>query len=288
LFCTFEAFVGVIWAGFSGAIIFSKVVKIRSLAPIFFSDPITIRYGTGISESQNVPEGKLPFPVLTFRLVNLHNDRAGGELVDSRINVLAMFNEQENCVKPKNPPRKKQRTGLRKLKSSYEAQTSHRNMIVINEEGESGLCSQSYFYKIKVDTNDNPYFKRSWTVNHVLDQFSPLIVPHVQRKIRNNDGYWPDHINDAESIRRSIKFDQIFVSLSGVSVASADSVYAQHMYDYVDMNVGYKFVPLLYKDEHDDIKVTFEFLNDVVEQGGGGAEQFITENDEQSDQNSWL
>jgi len=126
----------------------------------------------------------------------------------------------------------------------------------------------------------------SWTTFTTVVSGSRFTL--VLEFLRNNDGYWPDHINDAESIRRSIKFDQIFVSLSGVSVASADSVYAQHMYDYVDMNVGYKFVPLLYKDEHDDIKVTFEFLNDVVEQGGGGAEQFITENDEQSDHNSCL
>lgn len=279
--CTFEAFVGVIWAGTCGAIIFGKVVRIRSLAPIFFSDPLTIRYGTGvIRENEELPDGKIPCPVLTFRLANLHNDRAGGELVDSRINVLAMFNEQEHDIKPTKPRRRRQRTGLKKFRGSFNNRQS-RSRIVINEETDSGLCSQSHFYKLEVDTSDNPYFKRSWTVNHSLDQYSPLVIADVQKAIRINKGYWPADINNPESIRSSIKFDQIFVSLSGISVASADSVYAQHMYDYVDMNIGYKFVPLLYKDENDDIAVRFEFLNDVVEQTGGGGEFFITDQDDE-------
>ena len=93
ILCTLEAFFGVIYSGTCGAIIFGKIVRIRSLAPAIFSDPMTVRYGAGVMDRNDniiTPNSRIPCPVLTFRLVNLHADRPGGELVDAHINVLAI------------------------------------------------------------------------------------------------------------------------------------------------------------------------------------------------------
>jgi hypothetical protein len=57
---------------------------------------------------------------------------------------------------------------------------------------------------------------------------------------------------------------------------SASDVYAQKIYDFVDINVGYQFVNVLYKDESNGtLKVDTDLINDVREQNGGGGEPLI-------------
>lgn len=45
---SFEAFVGLLYAGFSGAIFFAKLTRITQHATVRFSDPLTVRYGSGV------------------------------------------------------------------------------------------------------------------------------------------------------------------------------------------------------------------------------------------------
>lgn len=287
-------------------------MRIQSLAPVTFSDPITVRYGTGVRMKRNgnhmqmyneTDDDKIPCPILTFRLANLHSDKAGGEIVDSQINVLAIRNEEvvdlnsllnmSNNKNEKNAVRRKRASSKKydPSKNDNEHETENKQ-IQTNKiknkkhEEDPGDASRPatlrrYFYNLVVDAPDNPYFKRTWTVSHTLDQDSPLVIPEVQRAIADNDGYWPSYLDDAESVRRSIGFDQIFVSVSGISVVSADSVYAQHLYSHVDMNVGYQFAPVLYRDGVQNIKVDYEILNDVTEQYGGGGETFYDEDFEE-------
>ena len=93
--------------------------------------------------------------------------------------------------------------------------------------------------------------------------------------VKNNNGHWPAQLNNADSVRASVKFDQILVSITGTSNADANSVYAQKVYEYVDINVGYRFVNLLYRDPVDEsLRADIRLINDVVEQAGGGGEPF--------------
>jgi hypothetical protein len=64
------------------------------------------------------------------------------------------------------------------------------------------------------------------------------------------------------------------VSFSGTANASGSSVYAQKVYDYVDVNIGYRFATVLTLSEKEGLVVDHELLNDVHEQYGGGAEPF--------------
>ncbi|KAL3776253.1 hypothetical protein HJC23_002973 [Cyclotella cryptica] len=45
---SFEAFVGVIYAGFTGGVIFAKVTRITQRAKVKFSDPLLIKFGAGV------------------------------------------------------------------------------------------------------------------------------------------------------------------------------------------------------------------------------------------------
>ena len=142
------------------------------------------------------------------------------------------------------------------------------------EEDPSGkLVPKRIFSKLELDTPDHPFFKRVWTVRHELDVHSPLLTNNARRMIRENNGHWPEELNNHAAVRASVQFDQILVSLSGTSNADANSVYAQKVYEYIDMNVGYRFANVLYRDPRDQsLFVDPTVLNDVLEQHGGGAE----------------
>ena len=70
----------------------------------------------------------------------------------------------------------------------------------------------------------------------------------------------------------------MLVSLSGTSNADANSVYAQKVYDFSDVNIGYRFVNQLYRDVDDGmLRVDTRLINDVQEQAGGGGEALSTD-----------
>lgn len=259
ILCSFESFVGVIWAGCCGAIIFGKILRVQSLAPIVFSDPITVQYGKGLKKEDTMHGNESPFPVLTIRMANLRGDQVGGEVVDGLVHLVAITNESGDDL-----PKRKRRPSV-----------DEEN--VLNDKDDPGVRSniRRTFQKLTLDNVDNPYFKRVWTVNHELNYESPLLVPRVKEMIKARGGTWPEELNSAERVRDSILFDQLFVSFSGISVVCADSVYAQHMYNYEDMNIGYKFVPMLYKGRDGIIRADLEILNDVVEQRYGGGESLM-------------
>jgi hypothetical protein len=89
--CSLEAFFGVLYSGFCGAILFGKVLRIQSHAQVIFSDPIVIRYGDGvrggdsdwIDNDEEARPKHLPCPVLEFRVINRLFAEAGGEIMDA-------------------------------------------------------------------------------------------------------------------------------------------------------------------------------------------------------------
>merc|ERR1719410_506212 len=89
-------------------------------------------------------------------------------------------------------------------------------------------CSYS---TIDIQPFENPFFKRLWTVKHILDEDSPLLSPCVRRDLRKNGGSWPPELNSYEGIRSALKFDHIVVNLVGTSNISAAHVFSQKIYD---------------------------------------------------------
>lgn len=287
--CTLEAFVGVVFSSICGALIFAKVVRIQALAPVLFSDPMIVRYGPGVQKAfcKDCPSGKIPCPVLSFRLANVYTNRQGGELIDTKLKLKAIFHNGKGDLNlEEGDSKSSEHMILDENPNNYEEEEDDisicmvkQSSVIIEEDPGSNFDVQRTFLSIDVDSAENPYFKRIWTVNHVLDQKSPLIVPHVQRRILENQGYWPAYLNDAESVRASINFDQIFVELDGISVVSADKVYAQHMYNYTDMNIGFEFMPVLYRSARKGLNIRYDMLGDVTEQKGGGSEDFVPDDD---------
>ena len=309
--CSVESFLGVLYSGFCGAILFGKVLRIQSHAQVIFSDPVVIRYGSGLAEPGDVDDGdndddlngtvkKIPCPILEFRVVNRLFHEVGGEIMDATLNVVANVdtNDADNSLHESSDSGRSVRrsdtasdthsdTGSGGKESVHQSiinkfflesiLNKHENQAV-DEDPSARLVNKRMFSKMNIEAGEHPFFKRVWLARHVLDDSSPILKPRVRRQIRRNNGHWPEKLNNHAAIRDSLQFNQILVSLNGVSNVSASDVYAQKIYDFVDINVGYQFVNILYRDQQDgSLKVDTDLINDVKEQAGGGGEPLIVE-----------
>lgn len=146
------------------------------------------------------------------------------------------------------------------------------------EEDPTGhLVPKRIISKLECQTHDHPFFKRVFFLRHTLDETSPLLRSHARELVRRNRGFWPAELNNAEGVRNAIHFDQLLISLTGTSNADANSVYAQTVYDFDDVHVGYRFVNMLYRNGEDgELRVDLSLINDVMEQAGGGGEPLHT------------
>ncbi|KAL3897698.1 MAG: hypothetical protein SGARI_006861 [Bacillariaceae sp.] len=247
---------------------------------------------------------KIPCPVLEFRVVNRLFGETGGEIMDATLNCVANVdaNDTDPSLRDALENRQQKRYSLGRSKGdgqshisstvdsasdthsesgmlSYDSRMSkgkssiidsiiRRNHQTVDEDPSARLVNKRIFSKMTIEAGEHPFFKRVWLGRHVLDDTSPILKPKIRRQIRRNQGYWPEKLNNYESVRESIQFNQILVSLNGVSNVSASDVYAQKIYDFVDINIGYQFVNLLYKDSDGTLKVDTDLINDVRQQRG--------------------
>ena len=364
--CSLEAFVGVLYSGFCGAVLFGKVLRIQSHAQVIFSDPLIIRYGQGVEvhetgdddssssdssddesdladdvaakkkKKQDTKNRVVPCPVLEFRIVNRLFNEVGGEIMDATLNVVANVDADDADLHTNDsvgvlslgsahhhhhhhhpPPHHvhphasnhsghhfpwlhpfghhddphpheahhhHDDHGNNSYHHHHESRLAHlaytlmgkRQEHHVDEDPTSRLVSKRIFSKLTIEACDHPFFKRVWLARHILDETSPVLIPRVRRMIRKNHGHWPPHLNHWKRVRESLRFNQIVVSLNGVSNVSASDVYAQKIYDFVDVNVGYQFVNLLYQDGG-KLRVDTDLINDVREQNGGGGEPLTVE-----------
>lgn len=307
------------------------VLRIQSHAQVIFSDPIVIRYGSGVTQNLavedmnevDVANQKIPCPLLEFRVINQLSAQLGGEIMDANLSVVANIdaNDADPAIVESLTTGSRSGGNLRERKTSSlgitqpphfkpeSATTSHHSEEsvgrtesfseskihhpgkvfnthtissllhrqfhnAVDEDPSARLVNKRIFSKMMIEASEHPFFKRAWLARHVLDETSPILKPKVRRQIRRNQGYWPSSLNSYEAVRNSLQFNQILVSLNGVSNVSASDVYAQKIYDFVDVSVGYQFVNCFYKDA-DGLKVDIDLINDVHEQQGGGGEPLI-------------
>lgn len=152
------------------------------------------------------------------------------------------------------------------------ADSVRESQTVTVDEGGGKLAPRRIYSRLVIETDSHPFFKRVWNIRHVLNQDSPILTPRARRKIIENGGFWPAELTNHTSVRDHIHFEQLFVSLSGTSNVSGAAVYAQNLYDYEQLLVGYALAPMLGHDDSGHMIVDHQLLNDVREQHGGGGE----------------
>jgi len=253
MLCLIESFSGDLYAGMVGAILFGKVIRIQRRAHIMFSDPIVVKYGSGLEDQidcgaalplpTSLSTKRSPCPVLELRVVNRLTKKYACELLECTVTCVAVKDVKEQAL---------------------ERGTSRRFS--------SGMGETIRLYaNIKTHSSEHPYVKRLWTVKHTLDKDSALLSDAAVQRIEENGGYWPAEYNNYKAIRDSLQFNHIIVTFKAVSNVTASQVYGNKVYESMDVNVGYDFVTPLYPGSK-DIYVDMALVSDIIEQNGGGAE----------------
>ncbi len=135
------------------------------------------------------------------------------------------------------------------------------------------------FLRVELEESSHPFFNRVWHGRHKLDGKSPLVSVQARGMINNNEGYWPEELNNPESVREHLRFSSVIITMTGISNVSAESVQISKRYYHHDVVIGYNFAPLLFKSEGSDrLKVDMSLVNDVVEQESTTAE-YLSENE---------
>jgi hypothetical protein len=150
-------------------------------------------------------------------------------------------------------------------------------------EDSSKLVPRRIFSKLFVDHDSHPFFKRVWTVQIELNAESPLLTKEARNLVIANGGFWPDSLNNYQSIRKSISFNSILISFSGTSNTNASTVFAHKVYSRSDLFVGFQFANTLYRNEAGALMVDMTLINDCLEQYGGGAEPLHVVGDEEDE-----
>jgi hypothetical protein len=122
------------------------------------------------------------------------------------------------------------------------------------------------FADISMDPNSHPYFRTTWGVTHTLDEKSPLVTKSARTRIEENQGFWPNDLNNEKGVEESIDFDQLLVSFRGMSKVSGSDVYLHHCYSKDDMDIGYQFDSILVQKSHGKIGVETDDIDKTIKQ----------------------
>jgi len=290
IICTIESFCGLVYVGFCGAVIFSKVVKVQSQAQVVFSIPMVIRYTSKGTHSQS---NFLPFPVLEFRLANT-DQQDGGHIFDTTLLAAVcmkatprtvrpdfsksisagelelsnrnLFHSERSSLGPQDPPSRTKFNFLKKRKKSENEVSGRfgRRLSDPDDPFDEGSRIPCPTYRtLELINHLHPYLRRSWKVRHRLDLESPLLTNEVKKQIRKNKGKWPSSLNGVNDIIND--FDHIIISCNGISNMSASTVFAQNIYKPTSICNGFKFADMnVIKDgeEMSDLRLMNDIINE--------------------------
>lgn len=117
---------------------------------------------------------------------------------------------------------------------------------------------------------EHPFFSRVWHGVHILDSTSPLLTDKARQLIAANNGSWPSSwFEHPHVIQEKLDFEDLILTLAGVSNVSAVTVHAYKRYKIGDVLIGYNFAPLVFRDRKTGmLDVDLALANDVREQNG--------------------
>ena len=122
-------------------------------------------------------------------------------------------------------------------------------------------------------------------VEHILNEYSPLLKDEIRQRILNEKvdkgddvSTWPADLNSAKKIRQCLKpFQDLVVTMDATSNSSATSVSGHEVYDSKNsIVVGYKHANVMYFCKTAKcVKVDFKKLDDIVEIGTNKGEDVL-------------
>jgi len=309
------AFVGVLYAGFCGAILFGKVQSTFSNALVIFSDICVIRYGQG-SDQDNFdindndddddlssghetatakpPATRVSHAISLFRVVNDFdvNDHDDQDTFDVKVNGDSSGKREIATAKPPSANVPHPILVFRVVNERANQIKGNITNLSVDAVGviekwhpsahdSSEMVAKRRFHQISIEPSSLPVFVRISHFRHVLDENSCLLNIETRKMIKRNHGKWPPSIDSAKKIRETLQFESIIVSLEGVSSVSKSTVYSQKTYQQDEIRIGWRFIDITHKEQDRNgtrYAVNLDLINVVTEQVGGGCDA-LTEED---------
>eukprot|EP00814_Leptocylindrus_danicus_P022194 CAMPEP_0116004892 /NCGR_PEP_ID=MMETSP0321-20121206/857_1 /TAXON_ID=163516 /ORGANISM="Leptocylindrus danicus var. danicus, Strain B650" /LENGTH=276 /DNA_ID=CAMNT_0003473249 /DNA_START=645 /DNA_END=1475 /DNA_ORIENTATION=+ len=264
--CALESFVGVLYAGFCGALLFAKILRVQAVAQVTFSNALAIHYDNKEKPQAADDKDKLyPCPMLAVRIINDYaNRRFGGELFGANVEAIVMYQEDQNTNGKRSSGRKNSRSS-----KGRGGRKALMGAIKCNSDGYN-------YAKVEWKISEHPLFNSTWIIHHELNESSPFLTDEMKADLQLQDGkcFWPADKFTSLGIRNGLKnFTKLAITFNAVSGSSFTSVYAQYPYEFEDIVVGYVHAKATYADAKTGmILVDRSLRHDVIEQEGGGAE----------------
>jgi len=258
-----------------------------------------------------------PFPVIEFRILNNRANCAPGrnEIWDAQVTAIVQLSEQDgpiDDVDADSQDGEKESDDEASIKSSR----WHSNSTPSNtNEKCSNKRNGKVYYTLKFKPSFHPYFNRIWFLRHTLDTSSPLLRREIRKAIRDRGKQfgWDPTLNNYNHIRAClVEFNSLRIIMNGASALSKSEVYAEKVYTFDDVCIGWQFVGICYDVDEDDeannaasrlcgskwrpfrhctrgtpnpptfedrTRVDLSLIHDIVPQRGGDFEPVETEDD---------
>jgi len=183
-----------------------------------------------------------PYPVIEFRIVNNRANYAAGknEIWDAEVTAIVQLSIEND------PHENIEAMDSFRVNASSRWKPPAPSEKPNNDAFNKG---QKVYYKLALKPAFHPYFSRVWILRHTLDATSPLLRPEVRQMIRYRGG-WDPAWNKYRDIREYlVVFNNLQIIMSGASALSRSDVYAEKMYSYGDVCVGWRYVAVCYEGE---------------------------------------
>lgn len=308
-----EALIGLMYAGMCASILFGKMNRLQSYAPVLFSHTLCINFSDPQMHNDKSSLGNLDDMLMTQKENEIaitdekgcigKNLEVDHELQSTHFQSKWMKSLSLMTLNSSNKGEKKK---LQTQSSRIDPQNSLLDITynfttsqpcpclsfqIINQLA-NGPRSEIFdacikvvvvkvaptgkskiFANLPLEEFQHPYFHRLWHARHTLDKHSTLLTSEARKIISQYNG-WPRHWNSSGIILEKLNFSELIVALSGISNISGSQVIKHKRYKISDLLVGYEFAPLLYQESGSkDIKVDMSLQNDVLVQRQVNIEQ---------------
>jgi len=186
------------------------------------------------------------FPVIEFRIVNNRANSMPGrnEIWDAEVTALLQLSIEND---PRGHP--DSGTDESRMRNALWQPPSF-NDGDKNDERKKGE-GQKVYCKLSLKPSFHPYFSRVWFLRHTLDATSPLLRREVRDHIKDRPQGWDPAFNNHQDIRDClVEFNSIRVLMSGASALSRSEVYAEKIYTYEDLCVGWQYIAVCYEEKN--------------------------------------
>jgi len=275
--CTLESFFGLIYAGMCAAILFGKVNRIQSHAHLTFANTVCLQYADVDSDFVDEDSSDSDCDSNSDGSMNITEQNGEEKIKAVGRRVTFKFKLPRKTFKEKFkgcPVLTFQVVNDLCNKRGGEIIDCLMKVVGVKHKRYGGKISHAQLVRVNLVDSENPFFGTVWHGTHILDESSPLLTQAARHKIKMNGGSWPDTWLRVDNIRRKLDFQNLIVTVAGISNLSACSVYGYKWYKLDDVIFGFDFAPLLYENEQTGkLEVDLGLVNDVREQCKGSGEK---------------